>query len=405
MNFLWTLAGYAVYTGCQWGMLVTLAKLGSAAMVGQFALGLAITAPLLMFANLQLRSVLATDARSEYTFGDYFGLRLCSSLLALAALPLIAFLSRVALENYPVVMLVGAAKAVESLSDVQYGLLQHNECMRPIALSLVLKGALSLAVFWLTVFCTRSLAWGVAGLFAVWTLGLVFYDMRQARRHGSIRPRFRAATLRRLAWQSLPLGVMSMLVSLNTNIPRYFVEGRLGAEALGIFAALTYPLTAGTFVVTALGQAALPVLARHYAFRERLASAFRVLLLRISGTGLLLGAGGVAVCVIAGRPFLLLLYREEYARHSPVLSWLAVAAAMNYVATFLNAGVTATRNFNALLVPYVLHAALSAMVSAALVPAAGLLGAAWACCAISAMGCLIPWLILVRMHALRFGAT
>src|SRR5580700_4270976 len=82
-NFAWTLAGYAVYAGCQWGMLVALAKLGTPAMVGQFALGLAATAPLLMFANLQLRTVLATDTRGEYAFSDYLGLRLSSTLLAL----------------------------------------------------------------------------------------------------------------------------------------------------------------------------------------------------------------------------------------------------------------------------------------------------------------------------------
>src|ERR1043166_3883519 len=81
-NFLWTLCGTLVYSGCQWGLLVVLAKLGNAEMVGQFALGLAITAPALMFSNLQLRSVLATDASGEYSFGDYLGLRLVMTVAA-----------------------------------------------------------------------------------------------------------------------------------------------------------------------------------------------------------------------------------------------------------------------------------------------------------------------------------
>ena len=70
-NFTWTLAGNVVYAGCQWGMLVVLAKLGTPEMLGQFALALAITAPVMMFAYLGLRNVLATDARSEYLFGHY----------------------------------------------------------------------------------------------------------------------------------------------------------------------------------------------------------------------------------------------------------------------------------------------------------------------------------------------
>ncbi len=62
-NFVWTLSGNLVYAACQWGMLVVLARMGNAEMVGQFALALSIITPVLMFTNLQLRSVQATDAR------------------------------------------------------------------------------------------------------------------------------------------------------------------------------------------------------------------------------------------------------------------------------------------------------------------------------------------------------
>ena len=42
---------------------MALAKLGSSFMIGQFSLGLAIATPVLMFTNLHLRAVQATDAR------------------------------------------------------------------------------------------------------------------------------------------------------------------------------------------------------------------------------------------------------------------------------------------------------------------------------------------------------
>lgn len=78
-NLSWTFAGNVVYGACQWGMLVVLAKLGSPEIVGQFTLGFAVTAPVLMFTNLQLRLVQATDAKHQYLFGDYCGLRLIST--------------------------------------------------------------------------------------------------------------------------------------------------------------------------------------------------------------------------------------------------------------------------------------------------------------------------------------
>ena len=75
-NFAWTLAGNAIYATCQWGILVAIAKLGTPAMVGQFALGLAVAAPVFMLTSLQLRVVLATDARNEYRLGHYLAPRL-----------------------------------------------------------------------------------------------------------------------------------------------------------------------------------------------------------------------------------------------------------------------------------------------------------------------------------------
>jgi O-antigen/teichoic acid export membrane protein len=100
----------------------------------------------------------------------------------------------------------------------------------------------------------------------------------------------------------------------------------------------------------------------------------------------------------AGRRLLAAFYRPEYAEHVKVLVWLAVAASLNYTTTFLNAGVTATREFSVLTRPYILLAVLALGLSASLISCAGLLGAAWACCGISAAGCAIPIMILARMH-------
>ena len=85
-NFAWTFAGNMLYAGCQWGMISVLAKLGSPSITGQFTLGLAVSAPVFMFTNLQLRAVQATDVNADCGFADYFSLRLLATLLGLAAI-------------------------------------------------------------------------------------------------------------------------------------------------------------------------------------------------------------------------------------------------------------------------------------------------------------------------------
>jgi len=351
-NFAWTVVGNAVYAGCQWGMLVALAKLGSPSLVGQFALGLALCAPVMMLANLQLRSVQATDARNEYRFGDYLALRLATTALAFAAICLIAWLAGYRWQTALVVILVGVAKSVESFSDVIYGLMQKYERLDRIAIAMMLRGVGSVVVFGLGLWFTRSVAWAVVALAGWWSAVLLTYERQTGgellKAFSSADERFAPAwhweRMRRLAWLSLPLGVVMVLISLNTNIPRYFVEHYLGEAALGYFAALAYVMVAGYTVMGALGQSAAPRLARYYQSNR---SAFKRLLAKMLLVAAAVGAAGILVAVLWGRPLLTLLYRRDYAQHADVFVWVMIAAAISYMKSMLGYAMTAARIFRA----------------------------------------------------------
>ena len=85
-NFSWTFIGNLIYALSQWGILISLAKLGNPGTVGQFVLGLAITGPLFMFFSLELSNVQAADAIHQHSFNQYFSLRLFTTVLALLVL-------------------------------------------------------------------------------------------------------------------------------------------------------------------------------------------------------------------------------------------------------------------------------------------------------------------------------
>src|SRR5206468_3430250 len=138
-NFAWTFAGSMLYAGCQWGMLSVLAKLGSASIVGQFTLGLAVSAPIFMFTNLQLRAVQASDVNIEHGFADYFTLRLIATTLGLVALAGIVLTMDVPAIVKMVILLVSLSKAFECMSDVTAGLLQREEQLRRVAISLMIR--------------------------------------------------------------------------------------------------------------------------------------------------------------------------------------------------------------------------------------------------------------------------
>jgi O-antigen/teichoic acid export membrane protein len=379
-NFSWALAGNVGYAACQWGILVVLVKVGSPEMVGRFALALAVTAPVVMLSNLQLRAVQVTDARHEYRFGDYLALRLLTSgaaLLVMAGLSL-----AYNLETALVILAVALAKIVESISDVYHGLLQVNERLDSVAQSLLLKGLLSLVALGCAVALTSSVYWGAAALALTWLLVLLCYDVpraaavcREAPEVGHIlRPHWDRGTLGHLLRQNFPLGLTMMLISLNVNVPRYFIDIYLGQSDLGIFSALTAFGMAGSQVVNALGQSMSPRLARSYAQGDRLE--VRRLLTLFAAVATFLGAGGVIVALLAGHVLLTFVFTPEYAQYQDIFVLVMAAAGIGYLTSVFGYATTASRRIR--LQPTILLAVLGVSCAAAilLIPSQQLMGAA-----------------------------
>lgn len=392
-NFSWTFVGNAVYAACQWGILVVLAKLGSPEMVGQFTLGLAVTAPIIMFTNLQLRTVQATDATKEYYFSDYLALRLIGISLAMVAIIVISLLKIYSNETSLVIFLIGLAKVFESISDLFYGLFQQHEQMDRIAISLMIKGPLSILPLGIGVYISGNLIWGVIALIIAWATILLCYDiptgaivmknyqLTQGNNNTirdelvySLRPKWHLNTLKKLVLLALPLGFVMMLISLNVNIPRYFIENYLSERQLGIFAAISYLTIAGGMVVSALAESAIPRLAQYYSAGNR--NAFCTLLLKLGAVGTLIGGTGILFGLFAGKEFLTILYRPEYAQNTDVFLLLIVGAAINYTFAFLGYGRTAARYFLIQVPLSFLVTTSSALACFWLIPNYGLRGAA-----------------------------
>jgi O-antigen/teichoic acid export membrane protein len=378
-NFSWTLVGNVVYRGCQWGTLVALAKLGNVEMVGQFGLALAITAPIFTFASLQLSVVQVTDARGEYSFGEYFGARIITTVLAFIAACAIGIVSNRSALIIALVVAIAVSKAVEALSDAFYGLLQRHEAMDRIAKSLLLRGPLSLLAVALVVWSWHSVVGGAIALAVVWAAVLVGFDLPNGAAilddRRLITPRFDAHIFVRLVRIAAPLGLVMMFASLITNIPRYFLEHHRGTHDLGIFVGLAYVVTAGTTVVGALGQSTAPRLANLSAAGDR--EGFSRLVQKLLLVGIALGAAGFLVALIGGAPLLRLLYTPEYAEYSRAFLVIMFAAAIGYVSSLLGFVITAARIFVQQLPLSIVATGATAVLSALLVPWKGVDGAAW----------------------------
>ncbi len=407
-NFVWTFAGSVIYAGCQWGILSAIAKMGSASIVGQFTLGLAISAPVFMFTNLQLRAVQATDVNAECAFADYFMLRLTVTLLGLMAiaalLPFAVSSSAVRL----VVLLVAVSKCIECMSDVTAGLLQREERLKRVAISQIIRGGGSVLAFSLVFAWFHNLALSVVAMSGVWFAVLLFYDVPNVKvligRHEAFL-RFDRRALWRLAMLGLPLGWVATFASLSVNIPRYFLEHYRGLADQGIYASLAYLVIGVSLVVYALAQSVTTRLAALFAAGN--IHEFVRLLTKLSMLGVLLAVVGVPLTFLVGRPLLTLLYRREYGDHVGLLALLVGIAGLSTIGSFLFCGLTAARAFRAQVPVYLAALLVVTVASTLLIPRYGLMGAGTAVL-LSAVTIVLGGLSMMRkmlLTELRWGGA
>ena len=379
-SFAWSLTGNMVYAASQVGVLALLAKLASPTTIGRYALGLAIVTPVLLFAKLQLRSVLATDVRRDYSFSDYLGIRLLSTAIGCVSVLLVLAVANFEHDAGVMIGIVTLTKAVESGSDLLYGLMQRRGYWDRISIAMMVKGLGSLAVLGILLTLGGSPAWGLLAAAAWQAVVLVGYELPCAR--GILRreresgwPTCNPPTVLKLIRLSLPLGVVASLVSLNINLPRYVLEGWWGAQHLGYYAALANLATMGNILMQPLGQVTL---SRMALLGRADPTAFRRLLTRIPGLAALVGTSGALASVLFGQRILAMVYQPGYAALNPVLTWLMAGSAITYVSSMLGYAMTARRLFRVQVPLYAMSVLASLCLCLAYVPSRGLMGAAYA---------------------------
>jgi O-antigen/teichoic acid export membrane protein len=316
--------------------------------------------------------------------------------------------------NVVVVLLsIGLAKGLESISDILHGAMQQSERLDWVSHSLILRGVASVLVVGAAFVATGSLAWTMAALVLTRVAILFGYDLSSAAaclgsvpgesRYAQVAPRIDRKVIARLFWLSWPVGLTVTVLSLNTYVPRFFLAETHGDAALGIFGAFAYVIIVGQMVVAAIGAAASPRLAKHYDDGDL--SAFFDLTWRMAA---LCGAAGLAIVIVSlamGRQAVTWLYGPVYAVHADVFTWMMVAAGVGYVSAVFGYVVTSTRRFHSLTIPYALGALFTAALSVWLVPTYGIQGAAWVMLGVSLSNLAIGVILVLQAVREKRGET
>lgn len=391
-NFLYTATANLIYAFSQWLIILLIAKLGNIEMVGQYSLGLSITAPIFLFLNMNLRSIQATDTNNSYKFIDYFINRVITSLIGIIIVSIIALLGTFNDQTRGIILLMALSRFFESLCDVSYGLYQQKERMDYLAFSKIIQSILAIFLVTLSMVMFKNLLLSVILYSLTFIFVLTLYDFRKIRGlvHFNMFKFYKNpskfSNVKTLIILGLPLGIVSSLDTLNANLPRYFIQYFLNEVALGYFASIAFIMSTGATVVNALAHASISKLANYYQINYEL---FKKLLFQLVCLGILIGGGGVLVSYLFGESILDFLYTDAYSLYNNVFIIIMVSGLIWYVTGFVSSALTATREFKAQVPIHIITTIVTVISSVLLIPQYTLIGAALVVCISNTCRCIL----------------
>lgn len=378
-NILYSGIGTFLRAGCQWLLLVFIARNSGPTHLGFFVLASSTIAPIFMLANLQLRTIQATDAGNRFYFPTVWTCRVATTALSVFGIAAYSIFFPSDTLYSSLLLALGLTSGIDALSDALHGRLQKQEMLGLVASSVSARGVLSLLLPTSALLLGADLAMASFLLPLASLIPLLFIDIPSLRNlPESTKLAMQVPsrdTLIPLLKSALPLGLSVMFLSLTLHIPRIVLAKEMGSEALGKLGALLQLVAAGGLVVSAGLQAAGPRMAKLY--ESRSLSKFLALTRRLHVGVIIITLGGFAISMLAGRKIVTLLFGESYSDASHLLPVLSIAGGFSFSGSVTGTALTAAR-LHQIQLPLAILTTISSYASSVLmIRFLGISGAAW----------------------------
>jgi O-antigen/teichoic acid export membrane protein len=384
----------------QWLLLVMVAKVLGANEVSAFALAYAVSGPIFMFFNLQLKNIYVVDtSRKKYLF-NYFLIRIVGAAIAATAILAYNWIG----DKYSLTLLmVAMLKSVESITDIIHADYQRKELMAKMSNSVFLISIGSTISFGVAIYLSRNLDAGLLAMLLMNILLLVILDIRFLKINNEIsfrkiryikRNLFSKPNLeftKNLLFNAVPFGTAALLGSYLTNLPRIYVESYSTPEKLAYFSAMHY-------MAIGIGQLFVPV---QTIIRPKLRKALQrsslLDLKKIITKSICASLVGVLSIFLIleniGEWLVTKVYTKEYAGYIDILIILFASQGLMIISALFGIAITAFSIFRLQIITNALLLAIMIIIGPSMTALAGLSGAAYSILIISALSLIINYLI------------
>ena len=232
-------------------------------------------------------------------------------------------------------------KALESFSDVLYGVMQKNERLDIVGKSYLIKSILSIIVFLVVDLLTHDIVLSSLSMLILCLLVTLIYDYKNANVFIKIKDKVKSENVKKIFKSGFLVFIIAFISVFILNIPKYVIDQYLDNEAQAIFGIIIMPAT----VITLFSQFVIyPMLTKISKLckdkdKKGVFSLVSKMLLLVVGFGILCIIGAY----IIGIPILELIYNVKLTDYKMSLAIVLLASTISVSAGMLQPFLIAIR--------------------------------------------------------------
>lgn len=242
-NFFWNMFGSILSCSSSFFFLLTVLRTNDLNQAGIFAFAFSFATFLQTIAVYAGRTYQVTEPDNQITSMDYIFHRFFSCVLMfLIGISFLPFFTSEPLKCTMIFLLL-LYRSLEAFSDVFHGILQKNNELYKVGISLSIRGLFSLLFFVTIDFFTHNVLVAIGSLVLINLVTLIFFDMRNTRKYLFKKDKFHFRNVITLFQLGFFTFFFTFLTQYILNAQKYTIEQLQANQEQAIFNILVMPAT------------------------------------------------------------------------------------------------------------------------------------------------------------------
>lgn len=372
-NVLWNMIGASsnAFTSLIFAIIVT--RINGLEEAGIFTYAFATACLFYVIAIYAGRAFQVTDITEKYSDTDYIYHRVLTCIIMMFAIIAFNIIKCYDIFKASIMILLCFYKVTEAFSEVLYAIVQKNEHLYQVGISMTIKAIVSMIVLFIVDYLTKNLILSCICIITVNLLGIVFYDLKNIRQVGITKTKFSLDKIKSIFVAGFFTFVITFLGTYLINAPRYAIDDILTNDLQTIFGIIIMPATFMGLLGQYIIQPALTKISK--ALKEKNYKKLKNIIAFVIVAIILIGIFVFLVAYVLEKPVLEIIYGVDLAPYVLSMMIIILGSIMYSLGIMISYILIAFRKTFVQAVVYIIVSIIATILSYALVKKIEILGA------------------------------